>query len=197
MKKIVLFTLTSLLFAVPSFCGTTTAVNDKLDLRAGMNFGGNMHYSTTVSQYSYSSSGDSDVKDTGFFIGADYSINKQANTDFGIGAQYLFERDSFSVLPIDVYGKLKIGHDFTAVGRLGYNFLSIKDKSSDTKINNGVCYSLGLEGNISPEMKLFADYSVYNGGVTSTYSDSNIGSYDVKTDISYSTFGFGLSFNIQ
>jgi hypothetical protein len=198
MKKIVLLVTAIAFSAIPLMAEqkliSTTTEDNKLSLRAGMNIGGNMKTKVTVEDYS--DEYEHEVKDASFFVGAQYSLNKQPNSDFGVGADYLFEREEYSIIPVYGYGKLKLGRDFNLVGTLGYNFLSMSDKPSGVKMKNGICYSVGLESQINPDIKLFADYAMYNGGMEMEIDDY-YGSYTIEADLAYSTLAFGLSFNLK
>jgi len=185
-SKIALAIASTVLIAIPTFASQTD-----FTLKAGLNTASNMHAKVSIPDYDYSETSDSSAKDMGFFVGAEYTMLKQPNYTLGVDARYLFERESISILPISLIGKLKITKEISGTATLGYNFVSVKDLPSEVSLKNGFCYSLGVEGFVMPDVKLFADYSIYNGGFDMTVYDTK-----VNTDLSMSTLSFGLAYNL-
>lgn len=166
---------------------------DDLSFKAGINMGGNMHSVTEAPEYDIKLTTDTSVDDMGFFIGADYSLVKNPVYTLGIGAEYLLEREDFSTLPIYAFGNYKVTKDISVMAKIGYAFSNIKgfEDFDGVKMKNGFCYGLGVEGYVVPDVKLFANYDLYNAGLEASI-------YDIKvtSDMTYSTLSLGVALNL-
>jgi hypothetical protein len=185
-NKIVLAIASTVLIAIPAFSAQTD-----FTLKAGLNAASNMHAKVSIPDYDYSETADESIDDMGFFVGAEYTMLKQPQYSLGVDVRYLFEREDTSIIPVSLIGKMKFSKEISGTATLGYNFLSVKDLPSEMKINNGFCYSVGVEGQVMPDVKLFADYAIYNGGV-----DGEMSGTEVKTEMSMSTLTLGVAYNL-
>jgi len=170
-----------------------TPAKDDLSIKAGINMGGNLHSVTEAPEYNIKLTSDSSVKDMGFFVGADYSLVKNPAYTLGVGAEFLFEREDFSTLPVYAFGTYKVTKDISLMAKIGYSFTNIKgfEDFDGVEMKNGLTYGFGVEGYVMPDVKMFANYDMYNMGLEASI-------YDVKvtSDMTYSTLSLGVALNL-
>ena len=126
--------------------------------------------------------------DTSPFIGADLMLNHTDKLEYGVGVQYEFNKN-YNDLPVYGFLRYQLGN-VNLTGALGYNFYLIKEPLDYVKVKNGMYYSLGLEGPVNSNVKVFGEYLSYTNDLEITLCRK----YDIN--YVYNKFAVGLRIDL-
>lgn len=140
----------------------------------------------------------------GFFMAGECFFDVKENLDVGVGVEYQFTRktkryeidyyymeEEFNYIPIYVLGRYQINSRSYLTGKVGYNFLEIKDISKDYEVKGGLFLGFGGGSILEDAWQIEVLYSINNGGFKIPADEYNS---EVNCDWKYSKIGVSVGY---
>jgi hypothetical protein len=118
------------------------------------------------------------------FVGMDLMLGHSGNVEYGVGALLEFNKN-YNDLPLYGFLRYRVG-SVNLTGSLGYNMFIMKEPMDNVKVKNGMYYSIGLEGPVNSQAKLFAEYLSYTNNLEVTLCEI------YNFDYVYNKFALGI-----